>query len=132
MFREGIKPAWEDPVNNAGYDLRVELDVSIEKNNKETIVDTYKKLWQDLVFSTIGEECDYAKEIAGIRYKFQPNRSAIRIEIWIKAKGPDPPPKSESEKPTGSINDIQDESLRIYWGIRTWLEEIIKGVRKNQ
>lgn len=32
LFREGIKPAWEDPLNANGYDLRVELDIDPSKN----------------------------------------------------------------------------------------------------
>lgn len=134
LFREGIKPAWEDPVNANGYDLRVELDVNQEKNSKEAIADSYKKLWQDLVFSVIGEECVFAKEITGLRYKFQPNRTAIRIEIWVKAKGPDMKscPGASEQLQGGNFMDLTDESLKIYWGIRMWIEDTIKSVRKNQ
>lgn len=133
LFREGITPAWEDPVNANGYDIRVELDVNPDKNSRDAIADTYKKLWQDIVFSVIGEECVFAKEIAGIRYKFQPNRNAVRIEVWIKAE--EPPallkPKND-EQLAGNYMDIKDNSLKIYWGIRIWLEDTVKGVRKNQ
>jgi len=86
LFREGIKPVWEDPVNQSGYDLRIELDVFSE--NKDQTEKTYKDLWQNMVFSLIGEECDYSKDITGIRYKVQPGKAILRIEVWIKTPSP--------------------------------------------
>lgn len=132
QFREGIKPAWEDPLNANGYDLRVELDVNPEKIPKEQIIDAYKQLWSDFVFSLIGEESPYASEINGIRYKYQPNRLVLRIEIWIKSKSPKDTPKDNDTLQGGNYENVADENLRIYWGIRTWLENTIKNIRKNQ
>lgn len=45
LFREGIKPVWEDPLNQNGYDLRLELDVY--SDNREQTEITYKLLWQN-------------------------------------------------------------------------------------
>lgn len=131
VFRKGIRPEWEDPVNGGGYDLRVELDVNPDKNSRESISDTYKQLWQDFVFGVIGEECVFAEEIVGIRYKYQANKNAVRVEVWIKAKKPSMCPKETDKQLGGNLESINDNNQKTYWGIRIWLEDTIKNVRKN-
>jgi len=86
LFREGIKPTWEDPVNSVGYDLRVILSVNSE--NREQTEITYKNLWQNMVFSLIGEESDFSNQVTGIRFKVQPTKSILRLEIWMKSTMP--------------------------------------------
>lgn len=121
-------PAWEDPENKKGYDMRVELDVSPDK--KEAAEKIYKDLWQSFVFGLIGEDCEYSQHIAGLRWKFQPNRTAVRIEVWIKH----PPPANLPQKPLDRNNvanpaeDQTDEKWKICAGIKTWVEEKIKTV----
>ena len=48
LFRKGIRPAWEDPVNAKGSDFRVTF---IDRKPHE--VDQY---WENLVFKMIGED----------------------------------------------------------------------------
>jgi len=131
LFRDGIKPAWEDPENKKGYDMRGEIDVSPDK--KEAAEKIYKDLWQNFVFGLIGEDCKYSQHIAGLRWKFQPNRTAVRIEIWIKH----PPPTNLPTKPLdrnsvgAPAEDQTDEKWKICAAIKTWVEDKIKTVRPN-
>lgn len=134
LFREGIQPAWEDPENGKGYNLKVELCMKAELNPREIIVNTYKQLWEDFCLSLIGEECAYSSEIAGIRFKFQPSRVSMRIETWIRTRTPRPL-KAPDDRETllgGNYETCTEESFKIYWAIRLWMEDLIKGVRKNQ
>jgi len=60
------------------------------------------------VFGLIGEESEFSSEITGIRYKYQPQRSTIRIEVWVKTS----PPEKELQKPGGpgcELDQLKDE-----------------------
>lgn len=131
LFRKDISPEWEDKQNAYGYELRFEIDVNSEKNSKADIADTYKTLWQDIVFALLAEQVTFSKEITGIRWKFQPNRNAVRLEVWIKSSEPKPAPNGKEKLLGNNIETVQDPKLKIYWGIRIWFEETIKNVRKN-
>lgn len=132
LFREGIKPAWEDPQNAKGYELRCEVDVNTDKQgNAEK---AYKQLWQNLVFGLIGEDFDYSEHICGFRYKYQSNKTALRVEVWIKTPLPDhlekKGPEKTLERPQ-TIDQMTDDNSRIYMGIKLWLEDKIKTIRGN-
>jgi len=130
LFRKDIKPAWEDPLNKLGYELRVELEVLPDKRELTEV--TFKQVWQDLVFGLIGEECVYSHLINGIRYKSQPSRNTIRVEIWVKAKPPrDKEVPSPNDKFAGNLESLSDDRLKEYWGIRLWLEDTIKTAKKT-
>jgi len=64
LFREGILPAWEDPKNQYGYDLKTDIDVSVDQ--RELTEKKYKDLWRNLVLGLIGEEFEYSQWINGI------------------------------------------------------------------
>jgi len=132
LFRQGILPAWEDEANKFGYELRAEVDVNTDK--KDNAEKVYKNLWQTLVFSLIGEECDYSKEITGIRYKYQSNKTAIRLEVWIRTLPPEvlekKVEKASLERPQ-AIENLTDEKSKTYYSIKTWIENQIKTIRNN-
>jgi len=131
LFREGISPAWEDEANEKGYELRAEVDVSADK--KDNAEKVYKNLWQNLVFGLIGEDFEYSKEITGIRFKYQSNRMAIRIEIWIKTL----PPESLETKVEKAlerpqvIENLTDIKSKVYASIKYWIEDKIKTVKNS-
>lgn len=127
LFREGIKPVWEDPVNQNGYDLRIELDVY--SDNREQTEITYKGLWQNMVFSLIGEECEYSNQIAGIRFKVQPSKSVLRLEIWIKSTMPNEDSFKKIDNSV-ALDTICDENLKICVALKRWVEDNIQEVRK--
>lgn len=127
LFREGIKPVWEDPLNQNGYDLRLELDVY--SDNREQTEITYKLLWQNQVFSLIGEECDYSNQITGIRFKVQPSKSVLRLEIWIRSTIPSTEQFNNFDNSV-ALDTIEDGNLKTCIGIRRWVEDTVKEVRK--
>jgi hypothetical protein len=51
VFRDGVKPIWEDPVNQKGG----EFSTTLRKCSKERM----KKYWNKLVLKTIG--CEFKK-----------------------------------------------------------------------
>lgn len=134
LFREGIQPAWEDPQNKKGYDMRVELDVTADTKDKKTAAEKiYKDLWQNFVFGLIGEESDYSQHIAGMRWKFQANRTAVRIELWIRHPAPDnlPTKALDARNQQNMAGNPGDESWKVWNGIKKWMEETVKQVRLN-
>ncbi len=55
LFREGIKPAWEDPNNCKGGHWTIRL--------KKGLTSYY---WEELLFAIIGEQFDVGNEICGL------------------------------------------------------------------
>ena len=87
IFREGIKPEWEDPMNAPGGEIWIrtsEIDLAA--------VDKY---WENLALTIIGENKPIIDEICGIRVvdKSKKNnrtnqfiKQAYRLDIWYKSK----------------------------------------------
>jgi translation initiation factor 4E len=48
LFRDGIKPNWEDPVNSQGGSFILEINMSDKPNHK------IDDLWKTVVYSLIG------------------------------------------------------------------------------
>jgi len=131
LFREGIKPAWEDEMNKHGYELRAEIDCNNDK--KDHAEKVYKQLWEDLIMSLIGEDFDYSQEITGIRYKYQNNKVAIRLEVWIRTLPPEALEKKVEktlERPQ-AIENMTDERSKAYASIKNWIEDKIKAIRNS-
>lgn len=131
LFRKGIAPAWEDVANQSGYELRAEVDVNTDK--KDNAEKVYKNLWQNLVFGLIGEDFEYSKEINGIRFKYQSNKTAIRLEVWIRTLPPEALEKKVEktlERPQ-AIENLTDEKSKVYESIKRWIDEKIKTIRNN-
>ena len=85
IFREGIKPEWEDPMNASGGELFIrtsEIDLAA--------VDKY---WENLALTIIGENSPVVDKICGIRVvdKSKKNsrtnqyiKHAYRLDVWYK------------------------------------------------
>lgn len=80
MFKTGIRPEWEDPVNQKGSEYRIELS-----NFKDDAL--LQKLWETMVFDLVVGKCPCIEEgIAGIRLvqkSKQGNLQGYRAEIWL-------------------------------------------------
>mmetsp|Transcript_29964 Transcript_29964/g.95624 ORF Transcript_29964/g.95624 Transcript_29964/m.95624 type:complete len:239 (-) Transcript_29964:123-839(-) len=79
VFREGIKPEWEDAVNASGGHFQFQLKASLGGGT----IDEY---WNNIVLGMIGGTIEPAEMITGVRLvdKLSQQRSAsIRIEVWF-------------------------------------------------
>lgn len=79
VFRDGIKPEWEDAVNASGGHFQFQLKASLGGGT----IDEY---WNNIVLGMIGGTIEPAEMITGIRLvdKLTQARSAsIRIEVWF-------------------------------------------------
>lgn len=103
LFREGVRPEWEDPANTGGGHFQFSLSLSgvktgrAESNGALTAaaaqLDEY---WNNLVLSTIGHSFPNAQLVTGLRLvdKTKPSKPSsaegrpsghIRVELWFSA-----------------------------------------------
>ena len=109
MFKGGVKPAWEDPVNSKGSEFRIEVKVF---NNNDIV----QQLWQKIVFDMVLGNMPHIKDgIAGAKInqrQKQFNFINFRLEIWM------------------TVNDEQSEIIK---DIRKYLEDdLIEDCLKDQ
>lgn len=80
VFREGIKPEWEDSTNATGGHFQFQL----KPNLGGGVIDEY---WNNIVLGMIGGTIEPADMITGVRLVdklSQPARAAaVRIEVWF-------------------------------------------------
>jgi len=79
VFREGIKPEWEDPVNTGGGHFQFQLRPALGGG----AVDEY---WNNIVLGMIGGTIEPADMITGVRLVDklnQPRNASVRIEVWF-------------------------------------------------
>jgi len=78
IFRDAIKPEWEDKVNMHGGHFQFQLKGTIPAGQ----VDEY---WNNLVLGMVGSTIEPAHMITGIRLvdKLNAPRPSIRIEVWF-------------------------------------------------
>jgi len=68
LFKDGIKPTWEDPANQKGGKWMVRL--------KKGLASRY---WEDLILAIIGEQFDVGQEICGAVVSVRNNEDIISI-----------------------------------------------------
>ena len=73
IFRDGVRPEWEDPVNAVGSDwgCRETLDR-----------DKFAKLWLDYLLGAVGENIPHCVGVRAIN-KSNRTRALHKIEIWM-------------------------------------------------
>jgi translation initiation factor 4E len=71
LFKDGIKPTWEDPANKQGGKWMVRLKKGISS-----------RYWEDIVFAIIGEQFDVGHEICGAVCSVRNNEDII--SVWNK------------------------------------------------
>ncbi|ALC43434.1 eIF4E-3 [Drosophila busckii] len=74
VFKQGIRPMWEDDINKEGGRWVMFLD----KEHKEFV----DKLWHDLLLCTIGECFEYSDQICGVVINVR--NKASKISLWTK------------------------------------------------
>jgi len=79
VFREGIKPEWEDQVNASGGHFQFQLKPTISGG----IIDEY---WNNIVLGIVGGTIEPADMITGVRLVdklTQARAPVVRIEVWF-------------------------------------------------
>ena len=79
MFKSGVTPAWEDPVNEKGSEFRVEL--------KNVSGDSVQDLWQRAIFDMVTGRMPHIKDgVAGFRLVQRQKSMTFtnyRVEVWM-------------------------------------------------
>ena len=86
IFKEDIKPMWEDEKNKGGNYFQ--LDYKVQKDKIEIFINAANHNWKKLILSTMGGELPYSDYINGIRFvdktDFERGRIIMfRIEVWV-------------------------------------------------
>lgn len=78
VFREGIKPEWEDETNATGGHFQFQLKAALGGG----IIDEY---WNNIILGMVGGTIEPAEMITGARLvdKRQQRSSFVRVEVWF-------------------------------------------------
>mmetsp|Transcript_71247 Transcript_71247/g.189027 ORF Transcript_71247/g.189027 Transcript_71247/m.189027 type:complete len:240 (-) Transcript_71247:37-756(-) len=80
VFREGIKPEWEDPVNASGGHFQFQLPASLGGGPVD-------EKWNNIVLGLVGGSIEPAEMITGVRLVdkivLKSRNPAVRIEVWF-------------------------------------------------
>jgi len=79
LFKEGVRPEWEDPLNANGGHFQFQLRPALGGG----VIDEY---WNNIVLGMIGGTIEPAEMITGIRLVDKLNQGravSIRIEVWF-------------------------------------------------
>jgi translation initiation factor 4E len=79
LFKKGIKPTWEDPLNAAGSEL-----TTIRAFNLEVL----DVLWENLILALVGEVIEDSDEVCGVRVVDQMKKAKVsyKLELWLKTQ----------------------------------------------
>jgi translation initiation factor 4E len=84
MFKEGIDPSWEDPINSKGAEWRIR-----KFNHKDPLYEV-DGIWIRLLMLTVGESETQGLGITGIRVVDSSNiknkKCLYNVEIWFENK----------------------------------------------
>ena len=80
VFREGIAPTWEDPMNADGGEF------FIRSSGSQLSVRQLDEFWEQTVLAMIGETVDPGCEVCGARVvdKSKHKGPAYRLELWFR------------------------------------------------
>jgi len=75
MFREGVKPEWEDPINSDGGELLF----------RGADLELVNQMWYELVLAMVGEVLEQGEKLVGARVldKSAKGKQEYRIEVWF-------------------------------------------------
>ncbi|XP_017154116.1 eukaryotic translation initiation factor 4E1-like [Drosophila miranda] len=74
VFKQGVRPMWEDDINKDGGRWIIMLDKNTKAMND--------KLWQDLLLCSIGECFQHSNEINGVVINLR--KKANKLSLWTK------------------------------------------------
>ena len=76
LFRTGIMPKWEDPMNSKGCSFQCDL--------KELLPSMINSVWRDLVFAVVGENFPHSELVNGFRLLDRLKKhNTVKIELWL-------------------------------------------------
>ncbi|CAM9239833.1 unnamed protein product [Phaeothamnion confervicola] len=98
LFKEGIKPEWEDEANANGGEWSCRKSMPIMQ------VDRF---WENLVLGCIGETIDPGDDVCGVRVvdKSKGSQSLYRLELWLRRKDPQTRESRLLERMTACLAD---------------------------
>jgi hypothetical protein len=76
LFKDGIHPKWEDPLNSIGGSLILEL--------KDITAPEIDLLWKKICFALIGNNISHCDKISGFRILDRLKINKIKIELWLQ------------------------------------------------
>jgi hypothetical protein len=84
VFREGLSPTWEDPMNADGGEF------FIRTSGNQMSLRQLDEYWEQTVLGMIGETLDPGCEICGARVvdKSKSRGPAYRLELWFRRNSP--------------------------------------------
>lgn len=76
LFKSGVKPEWEFPLNIKGGHLEFRDDIPLE------VVD---RIWYETLLAIIGEVLECGRDVVGARIvdKSKTRKTEFRLEIWL-------------------------------------------------
>ena len=93
MFREGIKPVWEDPANKRGGKLVVKVKKGLGA-----------RYWESLLLAVIGEQFgDFASEVCGVVISIRHNEDVL--SLWTR--------NSDNNDALAKMREILKKSLKL-------------------
>ena len=76
LFKENIEPKWEDPVNQKGCSISLDI-YNLPGENID-------KLWRDMTFATIGQNFPFSENVNGFRILDRMKKHRfIKFELWM-------------------------------------------------
>ena len=81
LFREGVRPEWEDPANSSGGHLQYVFKL---QGLSPGLLDEY---WNNIAIGLVGGTVEPAEMITGIRLLDKSGagrNSCVRIEVWFR------------------------------------------------
>lgn len=135
MFRDGIAPKWEDPLNRDGGEIALK---KFFYNKNIVPIDYVDSLWIRLIINIIGEQFTNSLNITGIRvvdsYNTDPlkssdkNKPLYRIEMWFT----DISYKELYEKEIRSILNLAPNDKIIFKSHAYNIEILEKEIENNK
>lgn len=135
MFRDGIAPKWEDPLNRDGGEIALK---KFFYNKNIVPIDYVDSLWIRLIINIIGEQFTNSLNITGIRvvdsYNTDPlkssdkNKPLYRIEMWFT----DISHKELYEKEIRSILNLAPNDKIIFKSHAYNIEILEKEIENNK
>ncbi|KAG0196417.1 hypothetical protein BGX28_010180 [Mortierella sp. GBA30] len=92
LFKDGIKPMWEDPANTNGGRWIITL---VNKN-----AELLDRCWMELAYALVGEQLDVGDDICGA--VLSRRQKADRLAVWVRDK-----------ENVGAINGIGKRLIQI-------------------
>lgn len=99
LFKEGIRPEWEDPANAEGGKYGIQFP-------KNKAGDTINEHWMNLLLAVIGERLAEAEDVCGAVVSVR--KSFYRIALWIKTSS-DEEKVEKISKQLGQVLSLPEE-----------------------